>query len=288
MTRTTEQPPPPFDIHHHAIPPRMLPYIERAMAIDFVGPEAVRWHAMPSGCFGLALFLGDPREEAEREISSFDCTFAGILPRALCVWRDRPSAWLGVTLTPLAAAHLPMDAFDFDSTPVAYCDELLGTAQAKTLRESVRSAATLEGKLLAFLHWVEAHVLDRRHPNGRRASIAEAAMQMRLTDGPAVDDAAQRAGVTRRQFERDFRRYLGTSPKRYAQVAKVQQVAQLAWQGLGLADIAADLGFADQAHMTRTVSEIAGMPPAALLRRAVESDFARAMRPWWNGRITSL
>lgn len=288
MPHTTEPGPLPFDIRHHAIPPRMLPYIERAMAIDFVGPEVLRWHAMPSGCFGLALFLGDPRDETGRELSTFDCTFAGILPRALCMWRDRPSAWLGVTLTPLAAAHLPMDAFDFDSTPVVFCDELLGQAQAKALRDGVRDATTLDGKLLAFLHWVEAQVLERRRPSARSASIAEAAMQMRLADGPAVDDAALRAGMTRRQFERDFRRCLGTSPKRYAQVAKVQQLAQLAWQGLALADIAAELGFADQAHMTRTVNDIAGMPPAALLRRAAASDFARAMRPHWSGRITSF
>ena len=48
----------PFDIRHHAIPPRLAPYIERALTIDFVAASGLRWHALPSGCFGLGVFLG--------------------------------------------------------------------------------------------------------------------------------------------------------------------------------------------------------------------------------------
>jgi AraC-like DNA-binding protein len=42
-----------------------------------------------------------------------------------------------------------------------------------------------------------------------------------------------------------------------------------------LARLAADLGFADQAHLTRTVREHLGHPPAAL-RRILQTDSAAA------------
>jgi transcriptional regulator GlxA family with amidase domain len=94
--------------------------------------------------------------------------------------------------------------------------------------------------------------------------------------------------VQRRQFERDFRHWMGVAPKRYATIARVQQVGQLAWRGVGLAGIAAELGFVDQAHMSRTVKEVTGLPPAAWLARAQASPLARAMRPFADGRITHL
>jgi methylphosphotriester-DNA--protein-cysteine methyltransferase len=56
---------------------------------------------------------------------------------------------------------------------------------------------------------------------------------------------------------------------------QVQQMAQLVWQGHSLANAAATLGFADQAHMTRLVHEVTGMLPAMLLQRARASPFAR-------------
>jgi hypothetical protein len=53
--------------------------------------------------------------------------------------------------------------------------------QTRRLRDRVRDAPTLDDKLHALPEWIEAEVLDCHNPSGRRAAIAETAMQMRRT-----------------------------------------------------------------------------------------------------------
>jgi len=275
-------------IRHHPIPSRLQPYIERAVTTDYTRAVGLRWHVVPSGCFGLSVVVGDARDEFELEQGSFECFFTGVLPRAVGTWCDRRCVVMAMALTPLAVAHLTLEAHDFETASWIPQEVLVGHASITQLEARMRDSASLGDKLLAFFRWVEGLLFDGRPAYGRRAAIAEAAMGMRSAAAPGLADAAQRVGVARRQLERDFRRYLGTSPKRYEQVAKIQRLAQLAWQGEGLAGIAAELGYVDQAHMTHSVREITGMSPAVLLQRAADSEFARATRPFWGGRITTL
>jgi AraC-like DNA-binding protein len=79
--------------------------------------------------------------------------------------------------------------------------------------------------------------------------------------GLPVETVADEQHVSRRQLERDFGQWIGTSPRHLAQVARVQQVSRRAQTGATLADIAADVGFADQAHMCRVVRQLTGVTP---------------------------
>ena len=275
-------------IRHHVIPSRLQRYFQRAMIIDYRAALGTSWHVVPSGHFGLVVLLGDDDGDDRLDTSRFECWFTGLMPRAVGTWCDRPCVVLALTLTPLAAVHLALEANDFSSEMTVRQERLVGPAAMSKLRNRMRSARSLAARILAVLEWTESLILDRHPASARRIAIAEAAMLMHSREALGIVDAAARVGVTRRQFERDFGRHLGTSPKRLAQVAKVQQFAQLAWHGRGLAEIAAELGFADQSHMNHTVREIAGMSPTVMLQRAAESEFTRATRPFWNGRITLL
>ncbi|MBC8056292.1 MAG: AraC family transcriptional regulator, partial [Rhizobiales bacterium] len=82
--------------------------------------------------------------------------------------------------------------------------------------------------------------------------------------------------VSRRQLERDFNRWLGTSPRHLSQVARVQAVSRKAQAGGALADIAADVGFADQAHMSRVVRQLTGLTPR------------RFVQPCWSPMATAF
>jgi AraC-like DNA-binding protein len=70
---------------------------------------------------------------------------------------------------------------------------------------------------------------------------------------------------------RGFRLAYGTSPARFRAEARARQACRLIATSMEpLSAVAAELGFSDQAHMTRAVKEISGVPPARL--RALRSN----------------
>jgi AraC-like DNA-binding protein len=81
---------------------------------------------------------------------------------------------------------------------------------------------------------------------------------------PSIGDWARIAGTRRETVFRRFRAAFGVSPTRY----RLERRALGAWREIvrtaaPLAEIAARLGFADQAHMTRAVRALTGAPPSA-------------------------
>jgi AraC-like DNA-binding protein len=275
-------------ITHHPTPTRLKPYIERVAVIDFTAACGKRWQVMPTGHFGLGVNLGTPGVDFDVPRCGHDITFTGVLPHALSTWCDRPVLVLGVTLTALAVAHLPARPHNFADLAYLSGDQFLSRTAVDKLCAALAAQAAVGGKVAAMLGWIESMVFDHRPAYGRELTIAETASQMHRLDGPDLAGAALRTGLSRRQLEREFRHRLGTSPKHYDTVAKVQKFARMAWHGETLAAISAALNFADQAHMTNVVRDMTGMTPALLLRRAAGSDFARAMRPFWGGRITHV
>lgn len=74
-------------------------------------------------------------------------------------------------------------------------------------------------------------------------------------------------GLNPASISRGFARAYGVSPKRFRLEARTRRALTAidAWQG-SLADLAADQGFADQAHLTRSIAAMTGAPP--ILHRA--------------------
>ncbi|WP_412495789.1 helix-turn-helix domain-containing protein [Shewanella chilikensis] len=72
-----------------------------------------------------------------------------------------------------------------------------------------------------------------------------------------------------RQIERHFQSWMGMTPKYYQRVIRVKEALeqlQLA-PSTSLAELAADFGFADQAHMTREFRTLANITPKHYARR---------------------
>jgi AraC-like DNA-binding protein len=106
---------------------------------------------------------------------------------------------------------------------------------------------------------------------GDRALVA-AAREAILTDEPAacgLFSLADHLGVSPYRLSRAFPREIGVSVTRYRNRVRVGRALERLEQGeRSLAILAADLGFADQAHLTRTVREHTGHPPGALRQTA--------------------
>jgi len=71
---------------------------------------------------------------------------------------------------------------------------------------------------------------------------------------------------------RGFARAYGVSPKRFRLEARTRRAiaALVDWRG-SLADLAADQGFADQAHLTRSVGAMTGVPPVIIRAKSVQA-----------------
>ena len=86
--------------------------------------------------------------------------------------------------------------------------------------------------------------------------------------GSRVDELAQALGISERQLRRRFHQAVGYGPKTLDRVLRfrrlVSQARAVSSGEIDLARVAADLGYADQAHMTRDSVRLTGMPPARL------------------------
>jgi len=79
-----------------------------------------------------------------------------------------------------------------------------------------------------------------------------------------VADLAAALGLPVRRLQRLFTDYVGVSPKWVMRRARLQEAAVRAEHGgqVDWAALAADLGYADQAHLTRDFTATIGVPPA--------------------------
>jgi AraC-like DNA-binding protein len=86
--------------------------------------------------------------------------------------------------------------------------------------------------------------------------------------GARADLAAARLGIGERQLRRRCQAAVGYGPRMLTRVLRFRRFLARA-EAAGTADLAglaAEAGYADQAHLTRESSRLAGLPPAALAR----------------------
>jgi AraC-like DNA-binding protein len=84
-----------------------------------------------------------------------------------------------------------------------------------------------------------------------------------------VAQVAQRASLTVRSLQRLFGEYVGAGPKWVIQRCRLQDAAArvAAQDDPDWAELAVELGFADQAHLTRAFTATIGVPPATYARQ---------------------
>jgi AraC-like DNA-binding protein len=85
--------------------------------------------------------------------------------------------------------------------------------------------------------------------------------------GAHADLVAARLGISERQLRRRCQAAVGYGPRMLARVLRFRRfVSRIDAGATDLAGLAAEAGYADQAHLTRESRELAGLTPAALAR----------------------
>lgn len=232
---------------------RWQPFIEYHWIVRWECPEPFEQQVIPQPCVHLSAepFEGRPRllvNGITRE--PFIRTLAGsghVLGAAF-----RPASFravLGADLSTVSGQIVPLG-------------DVAGPGDSAVAAEILRAEAT-DAEMVTAL---EAH-LDRLQvtadpdADGINALVAAAAQDRSLI---RAEQLADLAGVTLRTLQRQFTAYLGIGPKWVVQRCRLLDAAAAAHEGTPTdwAALAAELGFSDQAHLTRAFTAVVGTPPA--------------------------
>ncbi len=83
----------------------------------------------------------------------------------------------------------------------------------------------------------------------------------------SVNALAESACLSKRQYERVFRKTVGMNPKEYARIVRFQKALWLIQKGENnYAGIAAECGYSDQSHFIRNFRELSGYTPQSLIK----------------------
>jgi AraC-like DNA-binding protein len=141
-------------------------------------------------------------------------------------------------------------------------EELLGPAS----RELAERLGELESDDEAF--GVLEGMVGSRIEGGGPDSLVLAATRRLGFPGSRVDELAESLGISDRQLRRRFHQSVGYGPKTLDRVLRFRRLVAksgaVAAGESGLARVAADLGYADQAHMTRDCLRLSGLTPLHL------------------------
>ena len=129
--------------------------------------------------------------------------------------------------------------------------------------DEIRRAA--ERDVLEATAMVE-DLLQVRSPRPTEAGHSADLLAMALVKSPDVriEAWAERQGLARATVSRQFRARYGVHPAQFRSEVRARTAwARLVSSRSACAAIAYDLGFSDQAHMTRAVKWLTGKPPSA-------------------------
>ncbi|MGO2539630.1 MAG: helix-turn-helix domain-containing protein, partial [Specibacter sp.] len=155
---------------------------------------------------------------------------------------------VGALLRPAAVPSFTHDPAELRDTqlPLALPGLLDPVVQAMGGRDPDQRR---KNAVAVFSQWL----LDRIPEVGPEALVANAMAELiaASADVVQVDDAAQQLAVSTRTLQRLAKKYVGLSPSALIRRRRLQEAAKRSrtHPGLGLAEVAAEFGYADQAHL---------------------------------------
>lgn len=226
---------------------------------------AAREHVLPTGQMHLVFRLSGPPLRVLRDAADLD----GSIVREPVIGGARSSFYvkesgervvsIGVQLLPGAARALfGPGAGEFADSHTGL-SAVWGGDAARTL-ERLAEAGPPEAQLAML----DRLLCARLQANlSLPAQVEQALRQMR--GAARIDELVQASAYSHRGFIALFRDATGMSPKRFARVARFQQVLAglQAPSPLSLGQLALDAGYSDQSHMTREFGSLAGISPSA-------------------------
>lgn len=267
-------------------------FVSRLWASDRVGFVAGREINLPTGRIDLVIPLLDG-QVLSRFADARDVTGAhyrgAIVEGAHDTARQRAtpaqSSVVGVQFRPGGASAFfgrALSALENQTVPL---DALWGS-DALVLRERLQAQTTPAARLTLLETILTARLSTSDGPDPQVA--AALAVLQRSPAAARIGPARDASGLGATWFLRRFRDEVGLTPKRYARVLRLGALLRLipAQGPRDLADLAAQAGYADQAHLAHdfrcltgiTASEYRAAAPDRPTHVAVTDDFDKTHR----------
>ena len=252
-----------MDYREYEVPPALRRHVQCLWRLQDGAPSPEAQVVYPDGRCELIVHLGPPmkRLEPEGDWKAQSAVMFAAQPRMPVRLMAQGSIdCLGVRLQPAASAaiagpRLPSlrdQIIALDTIEPSLAHSLAAAASRFDSNEADETLwALLEPRLTPF------------RPDPRIESAA-AALE-RHQGGLRVADLAKTAAMSLRSFQVNFLEAVGLTAKEFARVQRLQATLRLLDAGqAALAEVAADTGFADQAHATRELHQLTGLTPARL------------------------
>lgn len=120
-----------------------------------------------------------------------------------------------------------------------------------------------EGALLRFLSALAFGRQPPTRPSGEPHGVrlARDYLDAHFREAISLRRLTEIAGISPFHLLRSFSSHVGLPPGAYQTQLRIQQAKQLLKAGIGIAETAAELGFADQSHLTRHFQRYVGTTP---------------------------
>jgi len=215
--------------------------------------------------------LGREPDAADRQPSFA----AGLYAGPVLIESDGRAECVQVDFTPLGAYRFFGGAVVDLAARMVDMSDVLGR-DGRRLRERLGATSGWQNRF----DLVEDFVADRAdHLPSPEIEFAWRRLA-RSAGGARIAALAKEIGWSRKHLVDRFRSQLGLAPKSIGRMMRFHQACRLARSGTvsGWAGIAAESGYADQAHLVREFSALAGETPTAWARRSALTD-SRLVRP---------
>jgi AraC-like DNA-binding protein len=257
-----------MDYCEHQAPPHLSPWVECVWTLR--GKSDGRQRVLPDGRIEIIIHSGEPMQHQGRPQPRQ--LIAGQMDGCLLLEAAGPVDVTGIRLRPEAASTFFATPAGLLTNRFVELADVCGTAFARRLSES--ESLTRVWDLLD----------DRLSAAQPPDALTAAAVRAISAAGGAlsVDTLAQRLGVSPRSVNRAFNEHVGIPAKLFGQILRFQGVLA-AWENGDwnrLADLAADCGFYDQAHLCHEFLRFSGTNPSSFFEQpeVMALLFARGRR----------
>ncbi len=224
---------------------------------------------LPSPYLTMILTLDEPlviaaHPDVRQAPGAYDALIGGLHLAPAIITSDGASSGIQVSVNPLGCRAL----FGLPAAELRNIDtdlsSVLDRSAVDEVRERMRAAGGWAERFAVVDRWLVGMMAAREvrvHPD-----VARAFRRLVATGGDVpIAALAGEIGWSARHLTTRFAAEVGLRPKEAARVVRFDRVRRRIAPGVRLAEVAADGGYFDQAHLTRDFREFAGVSPTRWL-----------------------